>query len=132
MGLSAVAAVLEGASSIARRHRAEGSAHRLYERLAGTCPSPAQQRLELRERFFDAIEIGGVGRQVHELAAPLLDELAHLRAFGKRGCPSLPPAPAEAMASAPAPGRPRRPPSWSSLRPPGTDPSLPRSCSPAR
>src|SRR5215213_5996735 len=68
MGLRAVAAVLEEAASIARRHRPESSAHRLYERLVGTCPGSPQQRLELCKRFLDGIEIGRIGWQIHELA----------------------------------------------------------------
>jgi hypothetical protein len=42
MGLRTVAAVLEETSSIARRHRLEGSAHRFYERFAGMCPGSPQ------------------------------------------------------------------------------------------
>jgi predicted ATPase len=38
MGRSTVAAMLEEAASITRRHRLEGFAHRLYERLAGARP----------------------------------------------------------------------------------------------
>jgi hypothetical protein len=34
--------MLEEAPSIARRHRVEGSAHRFYERIAGTRPGSAQ------------------------------------------------------------------------------------------
>ncbi len=40
LGGFAVAAVLEEASSVAPRHRVEGPAHRLYERLVGACPGP--------------------------------------------------------------------------------------------
>ena len=79
MDLRAVAAVLEEATSIARCQRLENSTHRLYECLASTCPGSPQQRLELGKRFFDGIEIGGVGRQVDEFAAPLLDELPNPR-----------------------------------------------------
>src|SRR5215211_7688030 len=81
MGRSAVAAMLEEAPSVARRHRVERPTHRLYERLAGARPGSAQQRLELGEGFFDGVEIGRVGRQVQKLAAPPLDELAHPGAF---------------------------------------------------
>src|SRR5215213_7384426 len=84
MGLRAVAAVLEEAASIARRHRPESSAHRLYERLVGTCPGSPQQRLELGERFLDGIEIGRIGWQIHELAASPFDELAYPRTFVRR------------------------------------------------
>src|SRR5215210_4630938 len=84
MGLRAVAAVLEEATSIARRHRPESSAHRLYERLVGTCPGSPQQRLELGERFLDGIEIGRIGWQIHELAASPFDELAYPRTFVRR------------------------------------------------
>src|SRR5215203_967973 len=72
MGLRAVAAVLEEAASIARRHRPESSAHRLYERLV------------LGERFLDGIEIGRIGWQIHELAASPFDELAYPRTFVRR------------------------------------------------
>src|SRR5215216_6578812 len=133
MGLRAVAAVLEEAASIARRHRPESSAHRLYERLVGTCPGSPQQRLELGERFLDGIEIGRIGWQIHELAASPFDELAYPRTFVRRKVVHhyyLPPA--EATVPTPASGRPRRPPPWSTLRPPGMGPSLPRSCSLAR
>jgi hypothetical protein len=54
MGCYAVAAMLEEPPSVACRHLVESSAHRLYERLAGTCPGPPQERLELGKRF-DAI-----------------------------------------------------------------------------
>src|SRR3712207_8387867 len=84
MDLRAVATVLEEATSIARCQRVESSTHRLYECLASTCPGFTQQRLELGKRFFDGIEIGGVGRQVDEFAAPLLDELPNPRAFVRR------------------------------------------------
>ena len=76
--------MLEEAPGIARCHRVESSAHRLYERLAGTRSGPPQQRLELCKRFFDGIEIGEVGWQEFELAARLLDELAYPRAFVRR------------------------------------------------
>src|SRR3712207_3743326 len=84
MDLRAVATVLEEATSIARSQRVESSTPRLYECLASTCPGFTQQRLELGKRFFDGIEIGGVGRQVNEFAAPLLDELPSPRAFVRR------------------------------------------------
>src|SRR5918994_7130068 len=84
MGCYAVAAMLEEPPSVACRHLVESSAHRLYERLAGTRPSPPQERLELGKRFFYGIEIGRVGRQVEKRAASLLDELAHPRTFVRR------------------------------------------------
>jgi hypothetical protein len=84
MGRSAVAPMLEEAPSIARRHRVEGSAHRFYERIAGTRPGSAQQYLELGERFFDGVQIGRVGRQVEELAASLLDQFSNPRTFVRR------------------------------------------------
>ncbi len=62
LGGFAVAAVLEEASSVAPRHRVEGPAHRLYERLVGACPSPPQRRLELGEGLLYGVKIGGVGR----------------------------------------------------------------------
>jgi hypothetical protein len=74
MDLCAVAAVLEEAASIARCQRVESLTDRLHKCLA-TCPSSPQQRLELGKRFFDGIEIGGVGRQVDEFAAALFQEL---------------------------------------------------------
>jgi hypothetical protein len=54
MGCYAVAAMLEEPPSVACRHHVESSAHRLYERLAGTRPGPPQERLELGKRFFYA------------------------------------------------------------------------------
>src|SRR3712207_6809272 len=84
MDLCAVAAVLEEAASVARCQRLESSTDRLYECPASTCPGSPQERLELGERFFDGVEIGRVGRQVDELAAPLLDELPNPRAFMRR------------------------------------------------
>src|SRR3954454_11616359 len=78
MDFRTVAAVLEETSRIARRHRLQSSAHRLYKRFAGTCPSPPQkQRLELRKRFFYGVEIGGVGRQVHHSSQPLSSMSSH-------------------------------------------------------
>ena len=47
LGGFAVAAVLEEASSVAPRHRVEGPAHRLYERLVGACPAPRSDALSL-------------------------------------------------------------------------------------
>src|ERR671917_1164795 len=58
MGCYAVAAMLEEPPSVACRHHVESSAHRLYERLAGTRPGPPQERLELGKRFFYGVEIG--------------------------------------------------------------------------
>jgi hypothetical protein len=58
MGCYAVAAMLEEPPSVACRHLVESSAHRLYERLAGTRPGPPQERLELGKRFFYGVEIG--------------------------------------------------------------------------
>src|SRR5918992_4419253 len=84
MGCYAVAAMLEEPPSVACRHHVESSAHRLYERLAGTRPGPPQERLELSKRFFYGVEIGRVGRQVEKRAASLLDELAHPRTFVRR------------------------------------------------
>src|SRR5829696_9432558 len=84
MGCYAVAAMLEEPPNVACRHLVESSAHRLYERLAGTRPGPPQERLELGKRFFYGVEIGRVGRQVEERAASLLDELAHPRTFVRR------------------------------------------------
>src|SRR5215207_7789232 len=57
MGCYAVAAMLEEPPSVACRHHVESSAHRLYERLAGTRPGPPQERLELSKRFFYGVEI---------------------------------------------------------------------------
>jgi hypothetical protein len=62
LGRGAVATVLEEAPSIARRHRVEGSTHRFYERIAGTRPGSAQQRLKLGESLLDGVEIGRVRR----------------------------------------------------------------------
>jgi hypothetical protein len=53
MGCYAVTAMLEEPPSVACRHHVESSAHRLYERLAGTHPGPPQEDLELGKRFFD-------------------------------------------------------------------------------
>ncbi len=57
MGCYAVAAMLEELPSVACRHLVESSAHRLYERLAGTRPGPPQERHELGKRFFYGVEI---------------------------------------------------------------------------
>src|SRR5919199_6749632 len=84
MDLGAVAAVLEEAASIARRHGLQSSAYCLYERLVGTCPESPQQCLELCECFLNGIQIRRIGWQIHQLAASPLDELAHPRAFVRR------------------------------------------------
>src|SRR5215211_315220 len=129
MGCYAVAAMLEEPPSVACRHLVESSAHRLYERLAGTRPGPPQERLELGKRFFYGVEIGRVGWQVEKRAASLLDELAHPRTF-VRGCPSPLSAPASVREQGPAPHRPRRRPSWLHPPPPETARSPRGSCSP--
>src|SRR5215212_1851244 len=69
--------MVEEAPSIASRIRVKSSAHRFHERLAGARLGSAQQRLNLGERFFYGVEIGRVGRQVEQLAASLLDDLAY-------------------------------------------------------
>ena len=84
MGCYAVAAMLEEPPSVPSRHHGESSAHRLYERLAGTHPGPPEEGVELGKRFFYGVEIGRVGRQVEKRAASLLDELAHPRTFVRR------------------------------------------------
>ena len=81
MGCYAVVAMLEELPSVACRHPVESSAHRLYERLAGTRPGPPQERLELGKRFFYGVEVRRVGRQVEKLAAPTFYELPDPRAL---------------------------------------------------
>jgi RTX calcium-binding nonapeptide repeat (4 copies) len=131
LGCSVVAAMLEEAPSVVCRYPIQRPTHRFQQGFSGARSSPAQQRLYLGECFFYGIEIGRVGRQVHQLAPPSFDELAHPRSLcERRGCPSpLLPALDKARVPTLAPGKLRRPLRSLGLRPPGTAPSLSRSCS---
>ena len=85
MGCYAVAAMLEEPPSVSCRHQVESSAHRLYERLAGTRPGPPQERFELGKRFFYGVEMRLLIRTRNELPnlRPAI-QVAHRGASSKR------------------------------------------------
>jgi hypothetical protein len=62
--------MLEETVGVLHRNRLQRSAHRLDQCLAGARPGFAQQRLDLRKRFFYGVEVGRVWRQVEQLAEP--------------------------------------------------------------
>src|SRR5215210_3905304 len=76
--------MLDEASSILDRDRRDRRPQRLDQRLAGARLRLAQKALYLRERLLDGVVVRRVGWQEEQLAAPRLDQLAHLLALVRR------------------------------------------------
>jgi hypothetical protein len=58
-------------------HGCQCLTHRLDQSLLAAGADLPEDVLDLREGFFYRVEVRGVGRQVDELAPPLLDELPY-------------------------------------------------------
>src|SRR5215210_2827964 len=123
--------MLDEASSILDRDRRDRRPQRLDQRLAGARLRLAQKALYLRERLLDGVVVRRVGWQEEQLAAPRLDQLAHLLALVRREVVRNYDLPgAKRGAPEPARRKPRRPPSWCLRPPPSTALSPRSSCSP--
>src|SRR5918994_2685632 len=72
---SPIAGVLEEAPSIFGVNRPQGRSYRFHQSLFAPGRSLAEQVLDLGKRFFYGVVVGGVGRQVDQLAVVLLDQL---------------------------------------------------------
>ena len=75
LSLGSVYAVLEEASRVPGRDRVERPAHRFDKDLPAPGFCFAQDALDLREGPLYGAQVGGIGRQVKQFAAPLFDEL---------------------------------------------------------
>ena len=65
----------EEAVSVLGGDRVEGRAHRLDQSSPAPGRHLAQRRFDLGEGLFYGVEVRRVGRQVQQLAVPLLDQL---------------------------------------------------------
>ena len=68
-------AMLEETAGVPIGDRRDRHTHRLDRGLAGSDLGFMQKPLDLREGFFDRVEVRGVGWQVHKLSSSLLDQL---------------------------------------------------------
>jgi hypothetical protein len=76
--------VLEETPGIPRSDRRDRRAHRSHQSLPAPGFGLSQDVLDLRESFFDGIEVRRVGRQVEQLASPLLDQFPNLASLIRR------------------------------------------------